>query len=52
MLRAWNFLAMKGQYPREEIKTLNTDFKLIETKALKIARLDEKRHLLIIGLNH
>lgn len=46
------FLAMKGQYPREEIETLNTDFKLIEAKALQIAGLDEKRHLLIIGLNH
>lgn len=45
------FLAMKGQYPAEEINTLEDDFKLIDTKALKIAGLDEKRHLLIIGLN-
>jgi 16S rRNA (guanine527-N7)-methyltransferase len=46
------FLAMKGQYPTEEIETLDADFKLINAKALKIAGLDEKRHLLIIGLNH
>ncbi|MGC1855100.1 MAG: 16S rRNA (guanine(527)-N(7))-methyltransferase RsmG [Candidatus Aquirickettsiella sp.] len=46
------FLAMKGQYPTEEIETLETDFKLIDTKALKIAGLDDKRNLLIIGLNH
>ncbi len=46
------FLAMKGQYPREEIETLDAGFKLIETKALQIADLDEKRHLLIISLNH
>ncbi|RDH40269.1 MAG: 16S rRNA (guanine(527)-N(7))-methyltransferase RsmG [Candidatus Aquirickettsiella gammari] len=45
------FLAMKGQYPGEEIKQLNSQFKLIETKSLQIAGLDEKRHLLIIGLN-
>jgi 16S rRNA (guanine527-N7)-methyltransferase len=46
------FLAMKGRYPSEEIETLDADFKLIDTKALQIAGLDEKRHLLIIGLNH
>ena len=45
------FLAMKGQYPGEEIKQLDSQFKLIETKSLQIAGLDEKRHLLIIGLN-
>jgi 16S rRNA (guanine527-N7)-methyltransferase len=45
------FLAMKGQYPAEEIKELDHHFKLIETKSLQIAGLDEKRHLLIIGLN-
>ncbi|MFZ0219374.1 MAG: 16S rRNA (guanine(527)-N(7))-methyltransferase RsmG [Candidatus Aquirickettsiella sp.] len=46
------FLAMKGQYPIEEINVLDTKFKLVETKALQIAGLDEKRHLLIIRLNH
>lgn len=46
------FLAMKGQYPTEEIRTLDTHFKLIEIKSLQIAGLDEKRHLLIISLNH
>lgn len=46
------FLAMKGQYPAEEIETLDTDFKLIDTKALQISGLDEKRHLLIIGLHN
>lgn len=45
------FLAMKGQYPAEELKELDSHFKLIETKSLQIAGLDEKRHLLIIGLN-
>lgn len=46
------FLAMKGQYPAEEINTLDENFKLIDSKSLKIAGLDEKRHVLIIGLNH
>lgn len=43
------FLAMKGLYPTEEIHTLNTHFKLLDTKSLKIAGLDEKRHLLILS---
>ncbi|WP_342220348.1 16S rRNA (guanine(527)-N(7))-methyltransferase RsmG [Rickettsiella endosymbiont of Miltochrista miniata] len=46
------FLAMKGQYPAEEIAALDADFKLIDTKALKISGLDEKRHLLIVGSNN
>lgn len=46
------FLAMKGQYPTEEIEMLDADFKLINAKALQILGLDEKRHLLIIGINH
>lgn len=46
------FLAMKGQYPNAEINTLSIDFKLIDSKPLKIAGLNEKRHVLIIGLNH
>lgn len=46
------FLAMKGQYPSEEINTLDTEFKLIDTKSLHIAGLDQKRHVLIISLNH
>jgi 16S rRNA (guanine527-N7)-methyltransferase len=45
------FLAMKGQYPGEEIKELDSHFKLLETKSLEIAGLDEKRHLLIVRLN-
>jgi 16S rRNA (guanine527-N7)-methyltransferase len=45
------FLAMKGQYPTEEIAVLDPHFKLINTKPLQIAGLDEKRHLLIIGCN-
>lgn len=46
------FLAMKGQYPNEEINTLDANFTLIESKPLKIAGLDQKRHVLIIGLHH
>lgn len=42
------FLAMKGQYPAEEINKLDVHFKLIDTKSLQIAGLDEKRHLLIL----
>lgn len=45
------FLAMKGQYPTEEIAVLDPHFKLISTQSLNIAGLDEKRHLLIIGCN-
>ncbi|MEN9916455.1 MAG: ribosomal small subunit methyltransferase [Pseudomonadota bacterium] len=46
------FLAMKGKYPSEEINALGTDFKLIDTQALQIAGLEQKRHVLIIGINH
>lgn len=46
------FLAMKGQYPEEEINALDANFKLIDSKSLQIAGLDQKRHVLIIGLNH
>lgn len=45
------FLAMKGQYPCEEIKILDIDFKLINIESLQIAGLDEKRHVLILRLN-
>lgn len=46
------FLAMKGKYPSEEINALDTDFKLIDTQALEITGLEQKRHVLIIGINH
>lgn len=46
------FLAMKGQYPKEEINKLEENFKLIDSKSLQITGLDEKRHVLIVGLNH
>jgi 16S rRNA (guanine527-N7)-methyltransferase len=42
------FLAMKGQYPTEEISKLDTHFKLIDAKPLQIIDLDVKRHLLIL----
>lgn len=45
------FLAMKGRYPAQEIDTLDTRFKLIEAKPLKIVGLNEKRHVLIIKLD-
>ena len=45
------FLAMKGQYFTEEINAIDADFKMIDTKNLQIAGLDEKRHVLILGLN-
>ncbi|OJA01063.1 16S rRNA (guanine(527)-N(7))-methyltransferase [Rickettsiella grylli] len=45
------FLAMKGRYPIEEINNLDNQFQLIDTPALRITGLDEKRHLLIIGFN-
>lgn len=45
------FLAMKGQYPAEEIAAIDADFTLLDTKDLQIAGLDQKRHLLIIGLD-
>lgn len=45
------FLAMKGQYPAQEIAELDSHFKLLETKSLQIVGLTEKRHVLIIGLN-
>ena len=46
------FLAMKGQYPAEEIAAIDADFKLLDTKDLQIAGLDQKRHLLIIDLSN
>lgn len=45
------FLAMKGQYPTEEINALEPYFKLIDTKSLQIMGLDEQRHLLILKNN-
>jgi 16S rRNA (guanine527-N7)-methyltransferase len=45
------FLAMKGQYPTEEIDTLDARFKLVSIKALHIVGLEEKRHLLTIAFN-
>lgn len=45
------FLAMKGQYPAEEINILDINFKIIAAEALQIVGLEEKRHVLIVGLN-
>jgi 16S rRNA (guanine527-N7)-methyltransferase len=45
------FLAMKGQYPAEEIAALDSHFKLIQTHVQNIRGLDEKRHLLIVASN-
>jgi 16S rRNA (guanine527-N7)-methyltransferase len=43
------FLAMKGQYPTEEINSIDDTFKLITAEPLHMAGLDEKRHVLIIA---
>ena len=40
------FLAMKGQYPEKEIAELTTGFAVTATHSLKVAGLNEERHLL------
>ena len=42
------FLAMKGQYPEEELAAIPADFVVREVVALKVPGLDAERHLAII----
>lgn len=42
------FLAMKGQYPAQEITDMSKDFVLSATHNLNVSGLDEERHLLEI----
>ncbi len=42
------FLALKGQFPEQEIEQMPTDFKIIETIALTVPDLEGERHLLKI----
>nr|WP_233152814.1 16S rRNA (guanine(527)-N(7))-methyltransferase RsmG [Motiliproteus sp. MSK22-1] len=42
------FLAMKGQYPAEELEQLPPEYKLLESHRLDVPGTDAERHLLII----
>lgn len=42
------FLAMKGQYPQEELTAVNSDFNVIEIKPLEVPELNAERHLVRI----
>ncbi len=42
------FMAMKGLFPADEIKTIASKIKILETIKLKVAETDGERHLLIL----
>ena len=42
------FLAMKGQYPTEELEQLPSEYKLVESHRLDVPGTEAERHLLII----
>ncbi len=42
------FMAMKGLFPADEIKTVASKIKILETIKLKVAETDGERHLLIL----
>ncbi len=43
------FLAMKGNYPKDELEQLTSPFKVLEVCELLVPGLDEQRHLVRIG---
>lgn len=43
------FLAMKGNYPENELKEMGEEFKVLKTYALQIVGLNAQRHLVVIG---
>jgi 16S rRNA (guanine527-N7)-methyltransferase len=45
------FLSMKGQYPTEEINSLDSAFSIISVSPIQIKGLNEKRHVIVIRLN-
>ena len=46
------FLSMKGQYPTEEINSLDSRFTVTSVNPIQITGLNEKRHVIVIELNH
>lgn len=42
------FLAMKGNYPEQEVKEISEEFKVLKTYQLKIVGLNAQRHLVVI----
>lgn len=42
------FMAMKGQYPDDEIAAIDSDFKVVESFKLEVPGVDGERHLLRI----
>lgn len=42
------FLAMKGNYPEQELKEIGKEFKVLKTYELKIVGLNAQRHLVVI----
>lgn len=45
------FLAMKGQYPTEELEGITAEFSVYNIYDLKIPGLDAKRHLIVVVKN-
>jgi len=45
-----HFLALKGQFPDQEIKTLDTQFKFVESIALDVPNLEGERCLVKVAL--
>jgi 16S rRNA (guanine527-N7)-methyltransferase len=44
------FIAMKGQYPKAEIRHLTSQFTLLNSQLLQVPGVEAKRHLVFIGL--
>jgi 16S rRNA (guanine527-N7)-methyltransferase len=42
------FLALKGQYPQDELAVLPSEFTLIESHRLSVPELDAERHIIIV----
>jgi len=45
------FIALKGQYPQDEIETLPENISLVESHEIKVPQLDAERHVIILKKN-
>lgn len=45
------FLAMKGQYPQEELTAITASFQLLAAHVIKVPELNAQRHLICIAKN-
>jgi len=45
------FIALKGQYPQDEIETLPENITFVESHEIKVPQLDAERHVIILKKN-